>query len=221
MTMAQAASAMTPEEALQTVANVRAYREGLTERAAGIVWMVWGVTLGFLLMTSLVYDFANDRVHDGGWWPVAVGIGIAGNLLGLALGGLLTNAVWKAHALQGEGLPPRWLAFAAAIVFVLAFIGLSALLKAALYSTVRLGFNYSPLLLFGSLACAAMAFLLRGRIAPRAGLTAAGALFAAFVVAYAIPLPWDASMQMAAAVLFCLLDVAAFVAVGLRHGFQG
>lgn len=219
--MAQAMPTMTREEALQTVASVRGYRERLTSQAAGIVWMVWGVTLGFLLMTSLVYDFADGQVREGAWWPAAVGIGVAGNLLGLALGGLLTNAVWKAHALQGEGLPPRWLAFAAAIVFVLSFMGLSALLKAALYSTVRLGFNYAPLLLFGGLACATMAFLLRGRIAPRAGLVAAGALLAAFVVAYAVPLAWDAGMQMAGAVLFCLLDVVGFVATGLWYYKRG
>lgn len=213
--------AMTPQQALDTIASLRDYRERLTARAAGIVWMVWALTLGFAVMGQLAFEFAAPDVRDGAWFPAAVGVMVAVALGALALGGLATNAVWRAHAVEGEGLPPRWMAFAAGTVFVLAFIGLSAILRALLYQQTGLGFNFAPLLLLGSLGCATMAFLLRARLPPRPGLVAAAALFAGFVAAYLVPVPWDASLQMGGAVLFALLDVAAFAAVGLRHTLQG
>lgn len=212
---------MSPAEALETLATVRGYREGLTARAAGIIWMVWGATLGFMLATNMVFEFADSTLRASAYWPGAITVGVAGLVAAVVVGGLLTNMIWRAHALGREGLPPPWVAFAAAVVFILAFIGLSFILKQVLYNTVRLGFNFAPLLLFGSLGCLTMAVLLKGRVRPTAGLAASGALFAAFLAAYFVPVAYDYGMQMLAALAFCLAIVAAFVTVGLIHARNG
>lgn len=212
---------MSPDEALETLATVRDYREGLTARAAGIVWIVWGVTLGFMLAINMVFEFDDSQLRDSPYHVGAISVGLAGIVGALVVGGLLTNITWRAHALGREGLPPPWVAFAAAVVVILSFIGLSLILKQVLYNVVRIGFNFAPLLLFGSFASLAMAVLLKGRVRPTAGFVASGVLFAGFITAYAVPVAYDYGMQMMAALSFCFAIVIAFVTVGLIHVRNG
>src|SRR5919108_608055 len=94
--MAQPDSAMSPQQALSTIANLRTYRETLTRRAAGIVWMVWGLALSFHAFAVVFVEFpglGND-VAEGGAGLVANSWALesAALVVMLAVGGALTNA---------------------------------------------------------------------------------------------------------------------------------
>jgi hypothetical protein len=107
-------TAMTPAEATAAIRDVRDYRQGLTGRAAGIVWMVWGFALAILASADMVgLVTINVPAVEGThlYWPGLVPILMP--ILALAAGALVTNAVWKAHALERGDRHRSWVAWVA------------------------------------------------------------------------------------------------------------
>lgn len=105
--------AMTPEQATEAIASVRDYRQGLTARAAGLVWMVWGLALAILASADMVGILNLDEesmVEGEGWiWPGLISVLMP--LAALAAGAIITNAIWKAHALERGAHHRSWVAW--------------------------------------------------------------------------------------------------------------
>ncbi|MEA3203793.1 MAG: hypothetical protein QOI63_1472 [Thermoplasmata archaeon] len=207
---------MTPQQALASLAAVQGYRERLTAQAAGIVWMVWGlVVLAIGLATFYGSDHAREEVK-----PVAFA------LMGavVAAGALLTNAVWRAHALEAEAHAP-WVPYAAGLGTLAAVVGavelvdwlLSEVLRSAMGRT-PLGF--APLNLLAAAGALAIALLQRRRVAPAPGLAAAAALFVVYLVAKLGPWGSDYHAYFANSA-WAGLALLAYFAVGLRTSANG
>lgn len=228
--MASQPPAMTPEEALQTVASVRGYREQLTARAAGNVWMVWGLVLAILAVSDLVglheMEAADESVEEGwsfafpGWAPlVAMALALAG-------GAVATNAIWKANALEAGGRHRSWVAWVGilGLLVIVAAIGVTTveIMGRVVDPTTAPDDTYillSPTL--AAVAAGAIALLQRKRVAAWPGLGAAAALLGAQAL---IPLLVSGSLQdkiFSGAFWSMTCTIAVFFAVGLWHSRKG
>lgn len=108
---------MTAEEAAAAIGEVRDYRQGLTARAAGTIWMVWGLVLGALAITDVAAWAAEEPGQGTTFWFQLVFGWIV-----LAVGASTTAAIWKSQALV------RGTAFRSILVFlaVLAVLAIAA-----------------------------------------------------------------------------------------------
>ncbi|MCA1811544.1 MAG: hypothetical protein LC623_05985 [Halobacteriales archaeon] len=208
--------AITPQEAMAALASVKGYRERLTAQAAGIVWMVWGlVVLAVGLATFYGSDHAREEVK-----PVAFSLMAAV----VAAGALLTNAVWRAHALETESHAP-WVPYAAGLGTFAAVVGgvelVDWLLSEVLHSQAgRTPLGFAPLNLLAAVGALAIALLQRRRVSPAPGFVAAAALFAVYLVAKFGA--WDSSYHAYFAnSAWAGLDLLAYFAVGLRTWVRG
>lgn len=212
--------AMTPEQALQTVASVRAYRERLTARAAGIVWMVWGLALSFQAFAALFAEFpalgADVVEGDGPGGMMAGGwaLEIVAIVLMVFCGGGLTNAVWRAHALDAERQHAAWIPYAAGL-------GIAVLFVALLTASNRLadvgpdGIAFAPLALFAAVGAVAIAVLQRRRVPMLPGLLGSLLLLNLFVFGRFLAFPQDHDTQSWGAAIMALAAITVYSAVGM------
>lgn len=214
------AQAMTPEQALQTIAAVRDYRERLTARAAGIVWLVWGLALSFQAFAALFVEFPGlgaDVVEgDGAGGMMAGGVWLeaAAVLIMVAAGAALTNAVWRAHALETERPHAPWIPYVSALALAITFI---ALVTASnmLLDVGPDGIGFAPLALFAAAGAVAIAVLQRHRVPMLPGLLGALALLNLFVFGRFLPYPQDLDTQAWGAAVMALSAIVVYSAVGL------
>lgn len=214
--MATTKSAMTPEQAAATIADVQDYRQGFTARAAGTIWMVWGLVLGALAIGD-VANWAGDGGQEGN---LTDGLYVGYVLFVLAGGILVNHAVWKSQALvTGEG-SRFWLVSGLAVLLigtgaVLANLGLTQLFEATLPDEegtfYRSGFG-----IMATTVAATITFLQRKRVTWIPGALAA----AAFLLFQSIfPLLIGSSEAMStmvrASFLSGIVAVAVCAAVGL------
>lgn len=217
--MANATQAMTPEEALQAVASVRGYRERLTARAAGIVWMVWGLALAFHGFAALFVEFpalGADVVDGNGLMPGAKWMLLLAIAFTVYAGGMLTNAVWHAHALETDRTTPAWVAFAAsgAVIAVLAGIVVgSNVLADSLGQLGQRGIAFSPLALLAAGGAATIAILQRRRVAMLPGLLGALVLLNLFVFGRFLAFPQDSGTQAWGAAVMALSPILVYFTV--------
>ncbi len=178
---------MTPVEAIATLGSVRGYRQALTHRAAGIVWMVWGLTLAGLAVSINVPDMGaavqspDERIRmvEGAF------IGLAFWAVVLVAGAISTNAVWRAHAIEREESHKSWVAYLVAFGLVALMLVASVLIM-QLLSDSGLAPNQDTIIvvgpILGALGALALAVLLRGRVPFWPGLLVALALVIVQVV---------------------------------------
>jgi hypothetical protein len=213
-------SDMTPQQALETIAQVRGYRERLTARAAGQVWMVWGLALALLATTELAALVPAPEPEGEG-----LRVGLAWQALPLPLaalaGGVLaTNAVWRAHALERGERHRSWVAWAAVGAFLVAAMatGLLALLAVVAWA-VPAGPDTQVLVGPGIAAVGALllSVLQRRRVPAAPGLAAAAALVAANLLLPLVPGASLAERVYGGVQAGSATIAAAFVAVGLWH----
>jgi hypothetical protein len=220
--MAQAIPAMTPEEALQTVAGVRSYRERLTSRAAGIVWMVWGLALSFSAFAGLFVEYpglGGDVVEGGpglmanAWLLEAIVL-----LVMVAVAATLTTAVWRAHALEAERSHAAWIPYVAGLLVVVAVVALTVLSnQPEIWGDRRTnqGIAFAPLALLASAGAAAIAVLQRHRVAILPGLVGSLLLLNLFVFGRFLSFPQDHDTQSWGAAIMALSAIVVYSAVGL------
>lgn len=221
-------TAMTPDQALRTVATVRGYRERLTGRAAGVVWMVWGFALALLASSDMLALSADEPSGTEGWSVRLDGAAVSTMVvaLGALLGGILaTNAVWRAHALERGERHRAWVTWlaVAALVAVGGAVGFSiveVLSRGVQADDADL--QYVIIMpLVGAIAAAILTVLQRRRVQPWPGIVAAVALLA---LQFAVPLVIDMAdegdlvVAIQASVFGILL---AFVATGLWYHRRG
>ncbi|HUR26367.1 MAG TPA: hypothetical protein VM327_10185 [Candidatus Thermoplasmatota archaeon] len=212
---------MTPEEALQTIASVRGYRERLTARAAGLVWMVWGLALSFHAFAALFVEFPGfgadvvegDGVMPGGWVLELIDIGVT-----IACAGILTNAIWRAHALETERTHAPWIPFAAGAGVILLMIALTLLSNQASTTVGHqlgpLGIAFAPLALLAAAGAVAIAVLQRRRVPMWPGMLGALVLLNLFVFGRFISYPQDVDTQSWGAAMMALSSIVVYFAVG-------
>lgn len=220
--MAQPTPAMTPEEALQTVAQVRRYREHLTARAAGIVWMVWGLALSFHAFAALFVEAPGQGadVVEGGPGLMANSWALELLVLLLMVGSAatLTNAIWRAHALELERTHAPWIPYAAALLVVLSIVALTFLSnQPEVWGKVRTvqGIGFAPLALLAAAGALAIAILQRRRVPMLPGLLGALLLLNLFVFGRFIAFPQDHDTQSWGAAVMALSSLVVYSAVGL------
>lgn len=172
--------AMTPQDALTTLASLKGYRERLTAQAAGIVWMVWGLVVAIV---GFVTFYARGHVVEG-TKEVAYGT----MALTVAVGALLSNAVWRAHALETERPQPWWIPYLAGGLALAGVVAAEELLDALLGEVLRtrvgltpLGF--APLNLAGAAGAFTIALLQRRRVRASPGITIGCILLAVYLIA--------------------------------------
>lgn len=212
-----AATAMTPEEALQTIASVRAYRERLTARAAGLVWIVWGLALSFQAFAGLFVEMPGygadvvdgEGVMAGGWI-----LELAVLLLAVGCGGFLTNAIWRAHALETDRPHPGWLPFVAGIGVILVMVSLTVLSNQVDRQLGPQGIGFSPLALLAAAGAVAIAVLQRRRVRMLPGLLGALVLLNLFIFARFLAYPQDFDTQAWGAAVMALSALVVYFAVG-------
>jgi hypothetical protein len=209
---------MSPQQALSTIANLRTYRETLTRRAAGIVWMVWGLALSFHAFAVVFVEFpglGND-VAEGGAGLVANSWALesAALVVMLAVGGALTNAVWRAHALETERTHPSWMPYLASALVVLGMGALVFLSNQAGQFDPQ-GIAFAPLALLAAAGAVAVAMLQRRRVSAMPGLVGALVLLNLFVFGRFLAFGQDFDTQVWGAAVMALSAVVVYSIVGL------
>lgn len=206
----------TPIQALDALASLAGYRERLTSQAAGIVWMIWG-----LVITPLPIFFAAAFQHNlnGGTFMAELAVAVA---LCAGAGGLATNAVWRAHALEQSARPARWIAYASSAgvlvaAFVLAMatdlIPIGHLVLGDAYPIT--GLSFAGLGLLGSAGAATISLLQRTRVSPGPGLACAFALLALTLMGRYGIFAQDDATQATAALVYAAFTLIGFFAVGV------
>lgn len=199
MDMAKSNPAMTPAQALETVAAVRGYRERLTGRAAGIVWMVWGFALALLASTDMLALTNDDTPTTEGWGARLDSAALATMAVAVACllaGALVTNAVWKAHALE-RGLQHRsWVTWAgvATLVAVGMLTGFAIVeILSRRITADSADWNYVIIMpLMAAMGAGLIALLQRRQVSPWPGACAALLLLA---VQFIVPLSNDMTRE--------------------------
>ena len=215
-------SAMTPNEALQTIASIRAYRERLTPRAAGLVWIVWGFALALDLVLSIAFNFVDDAKLVG-YDPTARLVAlVAGGLFCIGGAAGATNAIWRSHSIGAERPFPAWVPFVAILGFT---VGINALLLGLQWLNGFRpfpGLDYAPMLLIAAGGAATLAFLQRRRVTLGPGLGAALSLFGFFLMATFLPIGAPSQgVEHIGALLFALAPLPIYGIVGFAHLRQG
>ncbi|MEA3136547.1 MAG: hypothetical protein QOC71_828 [Thermoplasmata archaeon] len=229
------AYAMTPEQATETIASVRDYRQALTARAAGTLWLVWGLAMAGIAMLDVIIAPTIQvdpstlepgwNVQEHGWVYMLLPVTM---LLGAVLA---TNATWKAHALEMRSRHRPWVAWLVAIGLVAA-VAVVGLIAIALALTItdpspapgQPAFEntyvfVTPVLSGG--AALVLAVLLRRRVTPWPGL-AAGIVLLAWMAVAPFALGGTLSDQVAnAGIVHVVLCMATLGAVGLLHFRRG
>lgn len=209
---------MTPEQALQTISSVRDYRESLTARAAGIVWMVWGLALSFHAFAVLFVEFPGqgaDVTQDGtgimanGW-----ALELTALVVMVASAAALTNAVWRGHALQAERTHAAWIPYIAGLVVVLV-MGSMTTLSNMMGEFGPLGINFAPLALLAAAGAVAIAVLQRRRVPMLPGLAGALVLLNLFVFGRFIAFGQDHDIQSWGAAIMALSAIVVYSVVGM------
>ncbi len=115
-------TSMTAEAAAAAIADVKGYRQGLTARAAAIVWIVWAMAMATVAMGEVIFapDFAAEAPEEEG---ANYGFDAGGVLpLLMIIGAIVaTNAVWRAHAIERDTSHKSWVAWAATLGVVALF----------------------------------------------------------------------------------------------------
>ena len=218
--MAQTTPAMTPEEALQTVAGVRRYREHLTSRAAGIVWLVWGLALTFQAFVALFVEFPGrgaDVVEGdgpGGMMANGWALEVLAIVLMIGSGAALTNAVWRAHALETERIHAPWIPYGAAVLLAAIFIAVPNLSNRFL-DLGQTGIGFAPLALFAAAGAALIAVLQRHRVRMLPGLLGGLLLLNLFIFGRFLPFAQAHDTQAWGAAVMALSPLVVYGLVGL------
>ncbi|HEV8360987.1 MAG TPA: hypothetical protein VGR28_11085 [Candidatus Thermoplasmatota archaeon] len=112
----KAATALTTNEALATIARTAAFEQPLRRRVEGVTWMVWGFATAGVLLTGnaleLVYGFPGPEWTRYMEW------------LWLLAGIAATTAVWRIAALARPEVHPGRRAALGAIALVVGLIAL-------------------------------------------------------------------------------------------------
>lgn len=231
--MATTQQSMTPDQALQTLATVRDYRERLTGRAAGIVWMVWGFALALLASIdmialvdgdgSLAAGAAGSGAGTGFVWPGWITLLLP--VAALVAAALTTNAVWRAHALERGATHRSWVAWVAIVGLLVAGAGIGFAVVQMLADGVSADDPASSYVLImpllAAVAAGIIAVLQRHRVSLLPGLAAAVLLIG---LQFAIPLATSDELDAALmrGIQTSMLGiVAVFVATGLWYYKRG
>lgn len=219
--MAQALPAMTPEEALQTVASVRGYRERLTGQAAGIVWLVWGMALTFHAFLVLFVESPGqgaDVVTGTGTLAKGWALELLGLVLMVGWAGFVTNAVWRSHALEAERPHAPWIPFAAGLAVVLVVGAINTLSNQLATDAGQqfgpLGIGFAPLAFLAAAGAVAIALLQRRRVRMLPGLLGALLLLNLFVWGRFLSFAQDFDTQSWGSAVMALSALVVYGAVG-------
>lgn len=220
--------AMTPDQALQTLAAVRDYRERLTGRAAGLVWMVWGFALALLASTDMLALSSDDAPQTEGWGIRIDSAAVATMVVALAClfaGVLVTNAVWKAHALERGERHRSWVTWVAVAGLLVAGSAIGVAIVEVLSRTSgpdTADLNYVIIMpLVAAMAAAILGVLQRRRVSAWPGAAAALLLV---LVQLVVPLANDIAQEGDLIVNIQLSTFAiltTFVATGLWYYKRG
>lgn len=226
--MAKANDAMTPEQALATVASVRNYRERLTGRAAGLVWMVWGFALALLASTDMLALTEGTMTTTEGWGARGDSAALATTVVAvscLLAGALVTNAVWKAHALERGEHHRSWVTWAGVAGLVIAgmLAGLAIIeVLSRRAAEDAADWNYVIIMpLVGAMAAGLIALLQRRRVSAWPGTCVAVLLLA---IQFILPLSNDIAREQELVVNIQLSTFAiliTFLATGFWYYKRG
>lgn len=233
MTMASTKSAMTPEAAAAAIAEVGEYRQGLTARAAAIVWMVWGLTMAGVAMLDIVVAptvQVDPSLLNEGWNVQEHGYVYLVLPLTFLIGGVLaTNAIWRAHAIERATRHRGWVAWAAlaGLIALVVAVGLTAVYVAIRFTNPgtadrpAFGLTYvfiTPV--FSGGAALLLSLLQRRRVRPLPGLIGTAVLLAWMFLATL--LEGSLATKVAnAGIVHAVLCVVVFCGVGLWHFNRG
>lgn len=225
--MASAETAMTPAQALATVASVRAYRERLTGRAAGLVWIVWGFALALLASNDMI-GLAGDATASGGSGVRTDGPALTALLLLVAVlagGALASNVIWKAHALERGTTHRSWVTWLAVLGLLVAIGGVGFLMLTVLLHGSSPGDPASSQVLVwplvGAVAAGLLAILQRRRVAWWPGLLCALVLVA-LQVGVGLSVDLAREREVFVAVQASMVGILVlFVATGLWYAKRG
>jgi len=206
-----------PKEALAALSGLHDYRERLTAQAAGIVWMAWGLVLAFVGLVSL---YTNDHNRLDGHKEAAILLW----LVAVAAGGFLTNAVWRAHALEREH--PAWVPYVAGAVAVTLVVLFQEAVNWILHEGLHTGLGSAPLgfasfNLLPAVGAATLAWLQRKRVPGTPGWMAAVGFLALYLVGSFAPWPGGDPTNVYASCAWIGLGLAGFLAVGLTTWSKG
>lgn len=108
MTETAGTESLSVEDAVATIEQATGYEEALRRRTEGVTWMVWGVVTGGIQMSftagrSFFRPFRDARAGGPppGWYEPLVILGW------LAVGVLLTFAVWRIASVSAPKLAPK------------------------------------------------------------------------------------------------------------------
>lgn len=219
--MAGKKSSMTPEAAAAAIAEVGEYRQGLTARAAGIIWMIWG----FFLAALAIADLASWSDGNGAGFDLTDTMEIVFILVLFAAAFATTWAVWHSQALvTGHGVR-MWATTGMVLLILVVTIGVAQLGFYAFLETVLPGpdphYRTAQGFVMASVAAAIMV-LQRRRVAWWPGMIA---VVAGVALQVTYPYLIGSGDAIAAFVRLSFLEgavaVAAFVTVGLTHFLRG
>ena len=214
--MASDNAAMTPEQAIAALQEVRVHRERLTARATMLIWMVWGLVLGVMGFASQAAFLAS--YHAG--WVDAVMVLVAGGV-----GATVTNGIWRAHALERDPTHRAWVPWAAGVGGLMLLgivIWLTNVVARAQGTTWggEPGFMMAPVLLIGAVGAAIITALTR-RVATWPGALAAAVLAVGFAVTRFGAFERTDALDLVGNLALNLANMLVFVAVGAWIGRRG
>lgn len=222
--MAPQTPAMTPEDATAAIRDVREYRQNLTGRAAGLVWMIWGFALALFAAADMASLLPAPDTAVEGWSTLPVPLALmALPFVALIAGAVATNTVWKSHALETGTKHRAWIAWLGVVGLLVAMV-LAAFVTLGLMLIVPPTSSATFVWLMptaGAIGAVMISLLQVRRVKPWAGLAAAAFLL---VLQFGLPplLTGGLDDKIATAVATGMLAIlVSFVTVGLVHYRRG
>lgn len=231
--MGATAHAMTPEQATAAIASVRDYRQGLTSRAAGTVWMVWGLAMAGVAMLDIIVAPTIPDSTEPGWNVQEHGWVYMLLPLTMLVGAVVaSNTIWRSHALELQVRHRPWVAWLAlaGLVAAVALVGILTIFVALTVTDPspapgQAAFEHTYVFVtpvFSGGAAVLLALLQRKRVVAWPGLVAGGLLLAWMVVAPFVLEGNGLGDQVAyAGIVHVVLAMVCLGGVGLVHFRRG
>ncbi len=209
--MASESTTATPAQMVAALHDIGDYREALTNRAAGIIWILWGLVLAAVGLHSTVYFLGSP----GTGWADGAAIVVFG-----AAGAIATNAVWRSQALRRDDEHRAWVAWLVGIGVPMA-LGAVVMLSNEIVTLPEGAFPLAPVLLLSATGAFTISLVQRHHVWATPGFIAAGVLMALFLAARFVPVERQPWLDTVGSAWLAMIGLLAFAAVGLVHVRRG